>query len=485
MSHNESRYGPQPHGRVGGGPSTREEDPGTSTAKEGAMSDEPSTIGDIEGDREDYTAEQPVDLRRQRLRPAPEAQLEPEPPEVEQDPDEGTMMSDPYGVGVENLTESPPEASEIAAVREARLAMLRSPAPGVETDPAHWGWRGTLNLLGFRLRPARTSEEVQYRRAVERIRQPLPGTPLIVVANPKGGSGVTPTVVLLSALFARHRGGQVVAWDANEACGTLADRAAVCSGPDSVWDVLGHARQLCSPNADASGLGRFLQRQPTLDEILASDNAPGGSACVGTQECAAIWAVLRRHRSMVIADTGDNDRAEAFRWALGHATQLVVPVIGRRDAVVAALRLLDGIADNGHEELAAGAVIVLAAGGDTGMVNETLTAAGIQRVLRVPFDPALAGGERIVVTRLSRATVSAWTEVAAAVADGAADTLAGRATPLESEFVPESRWAASGAEQLVRQQRRLLAYAVHEGPNSLSGHYRIPPVPTYPDDPGW
>ncbi|MBF6331460.1 MinD/ParA family ATP-binding protein [Nocardia transvalensis] len=452
------------------------------------MTEHPTGTGDIAGEREDYTAERPVDLRRQRLRPAgsPDAAAQ-EPANTGRqaaDSDAGQDISDPYGVGAENLEGSGPDAREVAAVREARLAMLRHPAPGVETDPAQWGWRGALNSLGLRLRPRRESAEVAYRHAVERIRQPLAGTPLVVVANPKGGTGVTPAVVLLSALFAQHRGGQVVAWDANEACGTLADRAAVSTGPETVWDVLGHARQLCSANADASGLARFLHRQPTLDEVLASDHAPGGSCCVGTEECAAIWAVLRRHRSLVVADTGNNDRAPAFRWAIEHATQLVVPVIGRRDAVVAALRLLDGIADDGHDELAAAAVVVLAAGGDSGMAAEALSTAGVQRVVGVPFDPVLASGERIVVPRLRRTTVAAWTEVAALVADGIADSFAHDQTPLESDFIPEPRWVANDLDSLTVKQRRMLAYALREGTAAFTGHFRAPATGERLSDPG-
>ncbi|ATL67375.1 MinD/ParA family ATP-binding protein [Nocardia terpenica] len=454
------------------------------------MNEYSADADEIADDREDYTAERPVDLRHQRLRPTSGTDPDPGPPqdtESDSDVPEDAVkqeLPDPYGVGADNLAGNPPDATVVAAVREARLAMLRYPAPGVETDPARWGWRGRLNSVGLRVRPRRGSAEVMYRRAVERIRQPWAGTPLVVVANPKGGAGVTPAVVMLSALFARHRGGHVVAWDANEVCGTLVQRAASCAGSCTVWDVLGHARELCSANADASALARFLHRQPTLDEVLASDQDPGGSACVGAEECAAIWAVLRRHRALVVADTGNNDRAPGFRWAIENATQLVVPVIGRRDAVVAALRLLDGVADNGREELAAAAVIVLATAGDCRMAAEALTTAGVQPAVQVPFDPVLAGGERIVVSRLTTATVSAWTEVAATVADGIADALADHQAPLESDFVPEPRWVATGTGPASLSQRRMLAYAVHENPAVLTGRLRMPSAP-YVGDPGW
>ncbi|WP_327145247.1 MinD/ParA family ATP-binding protein [Nocardia sp. NBC_01327] len=442
-------------------------------------------------ERDDYTAEQPVDLRQQRLRaasnPAPSDETQIGSQHSDDDSDVlAREEHDPYGVGEENLAgPGEPSSDEVAAVREARLAMLLKPAAGVHTDPARWGWRGRVNAFGCRVRPQRRGDEVAYRQAVERIRQPLPGTPVVLIANPKGGSGKTPAAVLLSALLGRHRGGRVVAWDAHEACGSLAARAACCPSEHTVWDVLSHARELCTANADASGLARFLQRQPTLDEILASDQTPGGSVCIGREECAAILAVLRRHREMVVVDTGNNDRAQGFRWAVANATQLVVPIIGRRDVIVSALRLLDGIAEDGHEDLAARAVIVLCGAGPAqNKIADTLASAGITRVVPVPFDPVLASGERIVVTRMGRASVRAWTEVAATVADSVAETLAIRHLPMETRFVPESRWSA-GADEATHQ--RLLAYALREGQLSRSRTIRTPASPTPVDefDPGW
>ncbi|WP_405132971.1 MinD/ParA family protein [Nocardia sp. NBC_01388] len=442
-------------------------------------------------ERDDYTAEQPVDLRQQRLRAASTPAHSDETQRGSQHSDDNSDVPareehDPYGVGEENLAgPGEPSSDEVAAVREARLAMLLKPAAGVHTDPARWGWRGRVNAFGCRVRPHRRGDEVAYRQAVERIRQPLPGTPVVLIANPKGGSGKTPAAVLLSALFGRHRGGRVVAWDAHEACGSLAARAACCPSEHTVWDVLAHARELCTANADASGLARFLQRQPTLDEILASDQSPGGSVCIGREECAAILAVLRRHREMVVIDTGNNDRAQGFRWAVANATQLVVPIIGRRDVIVSALRLLDGIAEDGHEDLAARAVIVLCGAGPAqDKIVGTLASAGITRVVPVPFDPVLAGGERIVVTRMGRGSVRAWTEVAATVADNVAETLATRHLPMETRFVPETRWAA-GTDEATHQ--RLLAYALREGQLARSRTIRTPAAPTPVDefDPGW
>ncbi|PXX53451.1 MinD-like ATPase involved in chromosome partitioning or flagellar assembly [Nocardia tenerifensis] len=412
-------------------------DPSTDS-EEAELMDNTSAPHSGNDDEEDYTAERPVNLRRQRLRPRYETTSAPEASGTEPEGNE-RGPSGPYRV--EDWSAPAASEQDLAAAREVRLAMVLEPAPAVESEPARWGWRGALNTVGCRFKPSAAGPEVAYRRAVQRIRQPLPGTSVVAVANPKGGSGVTPTTIVLSGLFGQFRGGQVVAWDANEACGTLAARAAVCEGPETVWDVLECARELCSPDRDASALGRLLQRQPTLDEVLASDQTPAGTATLGREECAAIMAVLRRQRTMILIDTGSNERAPAFEWAMETATQLVVPVTGRRDSVVAALRLLDGLAQSGHIALAARAVVVYAEepGTSSGRALAALDRAGVQRVLTVPFDRMLADGDRIILSRLGCAGVQAWAEVAAAVADGLAEALGSRWAPADTDFVPDSR----------------------------------------------
>ncbi|MQY28913.1 MinD/ParA family ATP-binding protein [Nocardia aurantia] len=450
------------------------------------MTDDGSAAAD---ERRDSPSERPVDLRRQRLRQIPEPESQPELPlkpetdlaaarsEIFEDND----PSDPYGVGATNLTIAPPDERQIARAREARLALLTADAPGAAAEAAEWGWRGRINMLfGAQLLPRPNGPETAFRQAVERIRQPLPGTPMIVVANPKGGSGVTPTAIMLSALLGRYRGGNVVAWDAHESTGTLAARAAAEHGPATVWDVLGQARKLCSTNADASALARFLHRQPSLDEVLASDQDPGGSAMIGRDECAAVLAVLRRHRSVIVVDTGNNPRAAGFRWAIEHATALVVPVTDRRDVIVGALRLLDGVADTGHDELATSAVVVAARDPLPGRSVEALSAAGVRRVATVPWDPALASGERIVLSRLPTATVRAWTHAAADVTDAASENLTCHSTPLESEYIPETDWVTASPVPGPATQSRLTAYRWrHRADGVRSG------PPRYYEEPSW
>lgn len=387
-----------------------------------------------EGGAADYEAERPVNLREQRLR------LRPAPLPVD------------------------PRASEPAAplvdpavLREEQTRQVLGEAAGVEADPAGWGWRGKANALGARLKPSEA--EIAHRDAIERIRRRLPGTPVVAVCNTKGGGGTTPATVMLSAIYGRHRGHGVVAWDNNETRGTLAARAAHAPRTHlpTTWDVCEHAAQLCSPGALASALGRFLIPQPSGEEILASDQSSRRHEMIGAQECAAILTVLRRHRTMVLIDTGDNDRAEAFTWTLANATALVVPLTYRRDAAHMVLRMLDGIAARGHEHLVREAVVVLAEGSAVNpaarhAVHEALAAAQITRIHHVPFDPVLSGGERIVLSRMPVESVRAWTRVAATLADTLIDTLARTSAGLDDPHVPRSR--STPVEFDTRRPRR-------------------------------
>ncbi|MGW5383905.1 MinD/ParA family ATP-binding protein [Nocardia sp. NPDC003963] len=398
------------------------------------------------GDHGDYSAERPVNLRDQKLRPRADGDTAP----LRLRPDAPTGgdtadPADPYGVGADRGAAVAISAAELEELREEQLRRVLGRPAGVESDPAQWGWRGKANALGARLKPSQ--DEIDFRRAVERIRQPLPGTPLIVVCNPKGGGGTTPTALMLSNIFGRHRGHGVVAWDNNETRGTLATRAAAAAkAVPTTWDLLEHAAQLCSADVVASAVGRFLLAQPTGDEVLASDQSSKRAHMIGEAECTAVLAVLRRHRTMVVVDTGNNERGEAFRWSIRHATQLVVPLTYRRDAAHMVLRTLDGIAARGHEDLVRSAIVVLAEGTATSpaareAVHEALARAEINTVLHVPVDADLAGGERLVFSRLAEPTVRAWTRVAAVVADATAEVLTRREPIIHAGQAPQSREA--------------------------------------------
>lgn len=404
----------------------------------------------------DYDAEPDVDLRRQSMRPVP-------PPDVDDPGDDAQTTQDatddyyeldgqtPDVVDYEpgdyqgpSQAWAPSEAptQQMPAVDDPIVATVATAGPSsaaaallserrdAATEPAEWGWRGRVNAaLGTRLSPLPDSDEVSYRIAVEDIRRYVPGTFWsVAVVNPKGAQGKTATTQMLSHTLGLYRGGGVVAWDSCESKGTLGLR--VAWGPDdeatapTTWDVLEHAEQLTSGDTSAAALEAFLRRQPTNDEILASDITSARHAGMGAAECAAIAAVLRRHRSGVVIDTGNDDLQPNWQWVTAHADQLVIPITVRKDAAVLVASMLDGLIARGLGEKVATAIVVMGAqpGADPAVaeaINDQLVAAGIaaEHIVAMPWEPAFDGGDRLSYTDLAPDTCFKYTLLTAMVAE--------------------------------------------------------------------
>lgn len=324
--------------------------------------------------------------------------------------------------------------------QQVRRSGLLAASPGIATDPAEWGWRGRLNQsLGMRMRPQ--PDEIDYRYDMEAIsRAVLPPWFQVMVANPKGGQGKTPTTLVLSYIFGMFYGAGIVAWDNTESKGTLADRAEATTDGDQlhVWDLLEHAAELAGPNATAGALGTYLRRQPgTKVDVLASDSTSARDKAIGAAECDAVAAVLRRHRVGVFVDTAGEDLSENWQWTAAHAHQLVIPMTYRRDAARAVLEMLAGLAGRGERaDLVTGAVVAIAATpgsadpADRDAIIADLQDLGITAIIDVPYEPLFEGsGSRIAESQLAYPTHVAYTRVAAKIADRLAQLRAG--TPVE------------------------------------------------------
>jgi MinD-like ATPase involved in chromosome partitioning or flagellar assembly len=307
-------------------------------------------------------------------------------------------------------------------------AELLAANPGIETDPAEWGRRGRINqTLGMKLRPE--AAEIEYRYDVELIsRAVLPPWFVVMIANPKGGQGKTPTTLMVSYIFGLFRGAGVVAWDNTESKGTLADRAEATTPGEQlhVWDLLEHASELAGPNAQAGALGAYLRRQPgTMVDVLASDSSSKRDKAIGDAECDAVAAVLRRHRHGVFVDTAGEDLSDNWQWTAQHAHQLVIPMTYRRDAARAVLEMLDGLRTRHQRpDLVTEAVVAIAATpgsadpADRDAIIADLADVGITRIIDVPYEPLFEGsGTRIAEAQLAAATHVAYTRVAAEIAE--------------------------------------------------------------------
>ena len=373
----------------------------------------------------------------------------PAPAPVEPEPDRGVGM---YAAAAPALPVDPDPVA--AAIGDGGRAIdfpqvradLLAANPGIETDPAEWGRRGRLNqTLGTRMAP--TPAEVDYRYAVELVkRAALPAWFTVMIANNKGGQGKTPTTLMLSYLFGMFRGAGTVAWDNNESKGTLGDRAASTTrGAEwTVWDLLENADALAGPNAQSGALSGLLRRQPTYDEVLASDRSSKRMKGIGARECDAVAAVLRRHRTGVFVDTGNDDLAENWKWTADHADLLVIPMTYRHDAARTVGDMLDGLHARGLDRLVQRAIVALAPTpgadpGDRDLIAGALADAGISRFVDVPYEPLFEGsGTRIAEDRLTYSTHVAYTHLAAEVAASLEELYDPQSVAFDSGFIPEA-----------------------------------------------
>ncbi|MFD6058245.1 nucleotide-binding protein [Rhodococcus wratislaviensis] len=310
------------------------------------------------------------------------------------------------------------------AVRRQPVSVLAAPGivPGA-TEPAHTGMRGRLNaVLGLSLSPKPSSAEMRLRAAAATITGPIPDFSTITVANTKGGVGKTPIAVGLAQTLATHRGGaSVVCADLAESGGSLADR--VCIPPADGQNIFGllTADLAATGHLRPSVLGRHLTRQPSGEDIVAGHHGTTAQdEGLDRDGAAALASILAHHREILVADTGNNPLSGSWQWAVTQADALVVPVPLRRDAATPAHRMLLDLSTSHRVRLDRTVVIITDGPGDNPMVEcdtvDAFIALGVQ-VLRMPYEPLFAGGERIVPHHLRRTTTDSLTVIAATVVD--------------------------------------------------------------------
>lgn len=289
-----------------------------------------------------------------------------------------------------------------------------------QSEPARQGLRGRLNALGLHLAPRPASSEMRIRDAIATITAPISDFKRVTVANLKGGVGKTPIALGLSATIATHRGaGTVVCADLAEVGGSLGDRAAVPPGKDqNIGAILAAADDITRRSSTLSWL---LTRQPTGEDIAAGRQGLAGAEPLDAQQAATLGQLLALSREILIADTGNNQLAGSWQWAIAHSDVLVVPVPLRRDAAIAAVRMLIDISDIDPGVLARTLVIVTDGPGDQPMVEteavDAFVRLDVAKVLRMPYEPLFAGGEPIIDTQLRATTVESLTVIAAAVVE--------------------------------------------------------------------
>lgn len=359
------------------------------------------------------------------------------------------------------------------------VATGTGPTDSVESDPrwtnlaqkpAARGVRGTLNGMGLKLAPTTTelaqrretlrehiareeqerldNEQVAQEEAARETRRAARDRAAaekdraeraviqtafeepkkVVIANHKGGQGKTTVTYGIGATAGRIRGGDVIAWDANETQGNLGFRAKKAPAARSVVDLLEEAAAdfTTVEGSKRSTLARFTRSQgDNLFTVLASDESRDRQDLVDADAFEKVHEILGRFYSLILIDTGNNHRVSHFKAALEAADQLVVPISAAADGAHAAEAMLDSFESLGHSDLVKNAVVLL---------NDSATRRGdatgiaakfeqrVRAIIPIPFDSALDSGEEIDFDGLQPATRAAYQEATAAIAHGLAGT---------------------------------------------------------------
>jgi len=295
--------------------------------------------------------------------------------------------------------------------------------PSITDAPAAWGWRGRVNRISAgAIKPKAKPAELVHRQAVLDIQHGFSRPMTVVVIQPKGGAGKTPTTIGLAAALGAHRGGYVVGWDDNETRGTLAVRTVNRdSQRTTVWDFLGSLTSFERHDARVGDLSYYVRSQgEAYFDALVSDDHPGNMAQIGEEEFRRIHNVLQRFYRIIVIDTGNNVRSPNWQAAVNAADVVVIPSTYQRDVGYSGSWVLDHLLQTGREELAQHAVTVLTAADptiDPKVRRELLRHFGArtQDVVEIPFDEHIATGGPIHWASLSEDTRRAWTRLGALV----------------------------------------------------------------------
>lgn len=219
------------------------------------------------------------------------------------------------------------------------------------------GWRLLLaHMTSGRVVPPLSRQERAERDREEAIRAPLHGCRKIVVVSRKGGVGKSTVTALAGATLSSLRGDRVIAVDCNPDAGTLAYRVAR-DHERTITDLLRASDDSLQRYQD---LRRFTSQDVSSRlEVLASNVDPRVTGSLTAENYEQAFAVLERHFTLVVVDTGTDIRHAAARSALDVADQLLVVVPPSLDGARAAAQTLDWLEEHDHGDLADDAVAVL------------------------------------------------------------------------------------------------------------------------------
>jgi MinD-like ATPase involved in chromosome partitioning or flagellar assembly len=298
--------------------------------------------------------------------------------------------------------------------------------PAVETaaavnENATVGFRGALAKMGFRVKPGVEEAEARRKEAVKAaaesvVRQATWTRAVgILVANPKGGTGKSPTSLALGGSLSWIRGGSTAILEVSDDPGALGLRA---EGNPTLG--LGELVRDIKQITNAGMLNGYTAPQTSYAAVIGSigrrENLTG-------EDVVAVSQVIDEFYGIRLMDSGNVITSSAFRGAVSVTDVLVIPVMNAGDSVIDAMRLLEDLRAAGGKpkQLADNAIVVRITDGRPenatvkAEVERLLHEAGVASLHEIPYDAHIAERGQITLDKLNPATREAFATLAADV----------------------------------------------------------------------